>query len=354
MSATFLAETQLNDWLGALSAAHAVLVPVREGDSSVFRPYAPGVTPYLARQADAPPKGAVFPACESLVAFRYAKNPDNPDNTTLEVRETIDAKPTVVLGGRPCDARGFTVFDRVYVTQAVRDANYAARRENTLFVTQVCTRPDNTCFCHCVGSSPSDPAGSDVLLTPVDGGWVVEAVSERGQALMAAAPLPEAAQAAQAVAVGVRDAALAALGPAWSAEEAPAKLIEKFDDAAFWEKVSAKCISCGACTYLCPTCYCFTITDERTGMHGERLRSWDTCMSYQFTLEASGHNPRPTKAHRLKNRVGHKFSYYPQIHAGNIACCGCGRCIRLCPVSVDIREIVRLAVETPTTVPGKP
>ena len=112
----------------------------------------------------------------------------------------------------------------------------------------------------------------------------------------------------------------------------------------FWRDQSAKCVSCGACTYLCPTCYCFTITDETTGMSGRRMRSWDACMHFQFTLEASGHNPRPTKAHRLKNRVGHKFSYYPTLHDGLIACCGCGRCVKSCPVSVDIREIVQNAV----------
>ncbi len=123
------------------------------------------------------------------------------------------------------------------------------------------------------------------------------------------------------------------------------KLMALFDDMEFWGDVSAKCISCGACTYLCPTCYCFNITDEGAGLSGRRVRSWDNCMSHQFTLEASGHNPRPTKAHRLRNRVGHKFSYYPAIHDEVIACCGCGRCIKSCPVSVDIREIVVRAME---------
>jgi Fe-S oxidoreductase len=73
---------------------------------------------------------------------------------------------------------------------------------------------------------------------------------------------------------------------------------------------------------------------------GERIRSWDACMFFHFTLEASTHNPRPTRFQRFKNRVGHKFVYYPEKYEGVIACCGCGRCIRYCPVSVDISEIV--------------
>ena len=95
----------------------------------------------------------------------------------------------------------------------------------------------------------------------------------------------------------------------------------------------------------CPTCHCFDIVDEPEGVtRGTRRRNWDTCQTARFTVHASGHNPRPTKAHRLKNRVGHKFSYYPTLHDGLIACCGCGRCVKSCPVSVDIREIVQNAV----------
>jgi sulfhydrogenase subunit beta (sulfur reductase) len=94
------------------------------------------------------------------------------------------------------------------------------------------------------------------------------------------------------------------------------------------------------CTYVCPTCYCFTITDETENLRGERLRSWDSCMFYHYTLEASGHNPRPSKLNRYRNRVGHKFSYIPEKYDGLIGCCGCGRCIRSCPVSIDIRQVV--------------
>ncbi len=108
----------------------------------------------------------------------------------------------------------------------------------------------------------------------------------------------------------------------------------------YWQKMAAQCLSCGICTYVCPTCYCFTITDEIENLRGERLRSWDSCMFYHYTLEASGHNPRPSKLNRYRNRVGHKFSYIPEKYDGLIGCCGCGRCIRSCPVSIDIRQVV--------------
>jgi ferredoxin len=181
-------------------------------------------------------------------------------------------------------------------------------------------------------------------MTAVEGGYVLEAVSQRGEPLLDG-PLLAEDTGKSGEAAAVRAKAKEVLGPAPDISSAPESLLAIFDDSRFWEEASAKCIACGACTYLCPTCYCFTITDEAQGLSGKRLRSWDTCMSFQFTMEASGHNPRPTKAHRLKNRVGHKFSYYPTRNGGLTACCGCGRCIRKCPASVDIREIVVRAIE---------
>jgi len=115
---------------------------------------------------------------------------------------------------------------------------------------------------------------------------------------------------------------------------------KRFADAGFWQDMTAHCLSCGACTYMCPTCYCFTISDEGDGMEGRRMRSWDSCLSPLFTREASGHNPRAAKALRMRNRVLHKFSYYPTVWDGAFSCSGCGRCIVNCPVQLDIRQIV--------------
>ena len=119
----------------------------------------------------------------------------------------------------------------------------------------------------------------------------------------------------------------------------------RFTDNAFWDKETVKCLSCGCCTFICPTCQCFTITDEGSQLDGRRLRSWDSCMTPLFTMETSGHNPRPTKANRMRNRVSHKFSFYPERYDGYFSCVGCGRCVVSCPVSLDIRHMVKAAVE---------
>ncbi|WP_243360185.1 4Fe-4S dicluster domain-containing protein [Fundidesulfovibrio terrae] len=349
-TAKFLPESSLEAWLAELASSGELIVPRREGDAVVFGPYDPNVPLELSRDATAPPKSVVFPACEELLRYTYVKDAEDISKTGMSVEEVTPACGAVVFGARPCGARGFTVYDRVFDAEGMRDPYYAARRAATAFVTLACREAGSACFCHWVGSGPADPQGSDVLLTPVPGGYVAEAVTEKGAALLAS-PLMAPAGKHAGEAKAVRAKAMESLDTAQDVSPAREALLAAFDDMDFWNRMSAKCISCGACTYLCPTCYCFNITDEAQGNGGTRLRSWDNCMSFQFTLEASGHNPRPTKAHRLKNRVGHKFSYYPGIHGGVVACCGCGRCIRSCPAGVDIREIVLAAMERATAKP---
>jgi predicted aldo/keto reductase-like oxidoreductase len=87
------------------------------------------------------------------------------------------------------------------------------------------------------------------------------------------------------------------------------------------------------------------MTDEAAGMKGKRIRTWDTCMAYLYSLEASGHNPRQTKSHRYRNRIGHKFSYFPATHGGAYLCTGCGRCVKSCPAGMDMRKILKALVQ---------
>jgi ferredoxin len=340
----FLPDDKVRQWIDELSRTYSVLVPRQVDDSIVFQSFDPEAEIPLDRQPTVPPKEALFPKSETLLLYKYDKDPEQPGRQKLSIKERQPAEKQVVFGARPCGARGFSIFDPVFEQGEYQDPYYQARRENTLFITVACSMPENTCFCHWVGGSPADPTGSDILLVPVQSGYLVEQVTERAGPLLSSKLLEEAG-AAQEEGQKVKQAAADCLEEPPDLTDLPERLLQLFDNLDFWDKASAKCISCGACTYLCPTCYCFNITDEPSGMAGRRLRSWDNCMSYLFTLEGSGHNPRPTKAHRLRNRVGHKFSYYPELHERVFACCGCGRCIKSCPVCVDIREIVTSAKE---------
>lgn len=337
-------------WLKKLAGERRFVAPRREGPSVLFRPQkAEDLTDLssLLRRATASPKEAILPKSEVLVRFSAVKDPEDPGklDMTLEAPTgTENTGDTVLFGGRPCDARGFVVLDRPYLEGKYKDPYYKARRDATVIITQACPTAYTGCFCNWVGSNPADSEGSDILFTAVDGGFVLEGTSDKGQALLDGAAF-EQADSKRDAAEAAHQAAAATLPPASTLENIPEKVAAVFNDETFWFKQTAKCLSCGACTYLCPTCQCFSITDEGCALDGKRIRSWDSCMTNQFTLEASGHNPRSDKAKRMRQRISHKFSYYPASYDGQYSCCGCGRCVVSCPVSLDIRQLVAAAVE---------
>ncbi len=328
--------------------AERVLVPTKEGKAIVFANYTKDMQVTLDKSSVSP-KGAVLPACEELVTYKKVKNPDDLGQTTLTLEDNSSkVVPTTVFGCRPCDARGFTVIERPYAQGPHADPYFIKKFENLTVITRACTETCSTCFCHWVGSGPCDKTGSDILFTEVEGGYVLEGVSEKGIALLAKCSLPEADATQSAALPDLHAKANASLGEAPDLSKAKDSLAALFDDAAFWERQTAHCLSCGACTYICPTCYCFNITDEGDGLDekgGKRLRTWDTCMASHFTREASGHNPRTKKAFRMRNRISHKFSNYPIVWEDNFSCNGCGRCISQCPVHLDIRAIVLASIE---------
>lgn len=336
----FLPKDKIKTALEALSKKYQVFVPTQQGEVVLFKPYGPESTLCFDRPANLPPKGIIFPQSETLFTFNYQKDPEDHKKVSVELKENLDFPAALIFGCRPCDAEGFTIYDRVYMEGDTADPYYQGRREKTTMVSLTCNAPSPGCFCTAVGRGPAAKDASDLLMTELENGYFFEAVTEKGRAILQEGSLEDGGK-YQEQAKQVQEKATAAVNkPFVSVEGTPEKVLSFFENDAFWEVEAAKCVACGACTYVCPTCYCFNITDEQVGSGGERIRSWDACMFYHFTLEASGHNPRSNKHQRLKNRVGHKFSYYPTKYNGVIACCGCGRCIRYCPVSVDISEIV--------------
>lgn len=349
LSQKFLPYEKLPGWLDELSEKAVVYAPRAEGGTVVYRPHRPGEAPEFAARPVESAKHVIFPRCEELFSFRGESEPENPGVRKLTLQEAAEPEATVVFGALPCDARGFSAFDPVYnscgTKGLAKDVYYLKRRAQTAFIVKACKTALSTCFCHWTGGGPASPQGADVLATEVEGGLLLQAFTEKGADLVRTGSLPDAAEEQVREAEQSHVEVRRSMGEAPDLARAPEALLDLFDNQDFWRQQSASCLSCGACTYLCPTCYCFNITDESNGTAGTRLRTWDTCMFPLFTLEASGHNPRQDKAARLKNRVGHKFSYYPSLHGGRFSCCGCGRCIKSCPSSVDIRKIVLDAVK---------
>ncbi|SPF45962.1 flavin oxidoreductase, subunit FlxB [Syntrophobacter sp. SbD1] len=337
----FIALDRLRSTLDKLCSKIDLLAPASsQGNKTgptAFMPYRSGVVPVLDRQTTLPLKKILLPQAETLLRYEYCKDPQDPLKAALSLDDRSEVRPTLVFGARPCDLKALSTFDRVFTSGPYKDPYYIERRKNTLFATLVCREADGACFCSSVGSGPADMEGSDFRITGIEGGFVVENLTEKAPDLfdsLGEAPTQDQQSEAGRIIEDVSQYRIGTLDLRGN-EEAFRK---RFEDNEYWQKMAAQCLSCGICTFVCPTCYCFTITDESDNLRGERLRSWDSCMFYHYTLEASGHNPRPTKLNRYRNRVGHKFSYIPEKYDGLLGCSGCGRCIRNCPVSIDIRQ----------------
>ncbi len=281
-----------------------------------------------------PPKAFFLPQSETLLTY-------NRKLSQLEM-PALQISPRIIFGIRPCDARAVALLDTVFATQENPDPYWQARREQTILIGVGCNQPATTCFCTSVGSSPFAHAGLDALLTDLGEAYLVETFTERGEALFANLASANANDVEQAG--NVQQQAEALLEPAFSTINLKDHLDQIFDSS-LWGEFAQSCLGCGICTFLCPTCFCFDIVDE--AQRDERVRNWDTCMFRVYSLEASGHNPRPTRAERTRQRLMHKFSYWLE-HADQFGCTGCGRCVRYCPVGLDIRAMIRKAVATPS------
>ncbi|MBA7606543.1 hypothetical protein ES703_13693 [subsurface metagenome] len=190
--------------------------------------------------------------------------------------------------------------------------------------------------CTSVNLSPSGTVGMDILATKLEGKYVLEEVTDKGKELLLT------------LYPGVlREATGDEVKRIKEVHEESHKKVPRVDidntvmkfDSSIWEAESERCIGCGTCTFLCPTCHCFTIEHAGSIKKGKVIRSWDTCQFQAYTLEASGSNPRPNKEQRLRQRLYHKYKYFYD-NFNEFLCVGCGRCINLCPVNIDVREIM--------------
>ena len=273
-------------------------------------------------------KEAFFPLCEEIMS--YEKTGQQVALTDIDPARFPE---TVLIGVRPCDAAAIPVLDAVF-SWDYKDEFFLERRRKTTVVGLACTTADDACFCTAVGISPAETRGSDLFLTPlVVGGYRCESYSDKGEALINSHP----GLFAEPSVAG----ALPLAEPQtekFDLKKVKAWLDEHFEDPA-WDSIATRCVGCGACAFVCPACHCFDIVDEGTEKKGKRRKSWDACGFWKFTHHASGHNPRDQQPKRYRNRIMHKFKYYDDKF-GQTLCTGCGRCIRLCPVGIDIAAIV--------------
>jgi ferredoxin len=253
-------------------------------------------------------------------------------------QDDSDVHGYAFIGVRPCDLAAISTLDNVLGRGRYPDPTYTSRRDGVFLVVVECTEPGETCFCASQGTGPGAVGGYDLALTELADGmdhrFVVRVGSEAGAQVLAALPADQASEST--VAEAERAVALAAGRMGRSMPTDVREVLADARESSHWDDVAARCLTCGNCTLVCPTCFCTTTEDtsDLAGDHAERWRRWDSCFDLDFSYLHGG-SVRRSGAGRYRQWMTHKLStWHDQF--GTSGCVGCGRCIVWCPVGIDI------------------
>ena len=274
--------------------------------------------------------------------IRLWKAKRNGGGTFDAEEEPADDTPLAFFGVRSCDLHAIATQDRIFLGGRFVDRDYASRREGAFVVAANCFEPGGTCFCVSMGTGPRAEGGYDLAVTEILEGahrFLVEVGTERGAAVLAELPSrpagPEDVDAAERAVSG----AAARMGRHLEAGGLRDLLANNLEHPR-WDDVAQRCLTCGNCVLVCPTCFCTTVEDhtDLAGEQAERWRTWDTCFSVDHSYIHGG-SVRPDDRSRYRQWLTHKLgTWHDQF--GTSGCVGCGRCITWCPVGIDITEEV--------------
>lgn len=258
--------------------------------------------------------------------------------------EKVNCK-RIIIGVKACDLKALHLLDKALLNSGFVDPAYKQWRENTLIISSDCDYLHETCSCDLVGGQPYPENGFDLNISVIDGNYLIQIGSERCQEFIELMKKE----------ISVSESSDSDLEKVkLNRTKVLSQLIQKNShfhhtdnysefrkvNHKNWEEASRECIGCGACTNICPTCYCLILNDEGTDNNFVKVRSYDSCQWYGYARVAGGGTPRPKMTERFRNRYLCKFDYMHK-NFGEFGCTGCGRCTEACAAKIDFREVVK-------------
>jgi ferredoxin len=335
-----ISKDKFEDLLNTLKEKFLVLAPEENDGVVEFKPLSETFTALQRFSNSTRPVRTLFHLTFEPM-FQYT---NSEEGYVLDEVQTEEGK-RVIFGVRPCDANALGIIDNLF-KDTYEDSYYLKRRENTYIIGLGCDTHDDACFCTSLGVNPTFSQYTDLMVNLVEDSFIIKVNTKKGEELLSNfADLSDAEdeeiQKLNEKEEKIKEGILRNV----NLQNLDKKMRKYFENTSFWEKVSFKCITCGICTYNCPTCHCFDIVDEeKEEGYGFRFRCYDSCAFPLFT-KMPMENPRHFKWERVRQKVHHKFEYFP-LNFGVIACVGCGRCIRQCPVNWDITEVLNDITKT--------
>ncbi|MFN2309397.1 MAG: 4Fe-4S dicluster domain-containing protein [Gammaproteobacteria bacterium] len=300
---------------------------------------------YRLRRADSPRQFAWANGPQALKPYLFAPREQlwraakRADGCLEFIGELPEPQPLAVLGVRACDLAALRLQDAHFLDGAYRDAHYAARRAGLFLVAVNCTHPAATCFCVSTGDGPEAQDGCDLILDELETGFIVHSASARGASIAAGLDLAPVDAAQSAVADQQHQTARRAQSRSLPARDLR-PLLDNGLDHPRWADVAARCLSCGNCTSVCPTCFCHSEHDAPAldGTGSDHYREWDSCFTQGHSY-IHGITIRADTRLRYRQWLTHKLAGWHDQY-GRSGCVGCGRCIVWCPVGIDLTDEV--------------
>jgi len=365
MKTYYLKRADLIKFLDRLNRDYEVYIPIQAEGKSVtcdFNFKLPDADYYLEKLSRTEKENIVFNRYRTVEPLRtfFTFPQEKLDTSTQE-------KKIAIFGVKNCDLFSLKIQDFVFLGGDVSDPFYSKRRENTLLVAGDCIGFKEVCFCLALGINPfPGNDGFDLSFSPLDEGFLVDVGSPKADGIIS--KNASLFSPATANLISLRDKKRESIIKKLKEHLAPHKIpspqllqevVKAGYESELWQEEALRCVECGGCNFACDTCHCFLLADDRPQGHGlasygqshrfgnanKRARLWDACLYANFARVAGGANPLKYRSQRLRNRYLKKFDFFPD-NLGLAACCGCGRCIDVCPAKIDIRKILRILAET--------